>query len=143
MENTQSSLLITHQQFFTAVESDDIQSLKLILHKFEAQDGHGGASIPSLMSLQNSAGETALYIAAQKNLVHIFSFLLNYCQIHIAMIRSKADLSPFHVAAKCGHLGISFSFDSSISSFGLLFSVNFINWSIFFDGLEIYCMYRN
>ncbi|XP_057528717.1 ankyrin repeat-containing protein At2g01680 [Amaranthus tricolor] len=106
MENTQSSLLITHQQFFTAVESDDIQSLKLILHKFEAQDGHGGASIPSLMSLQNSAGETALYIAAQKNLVHIFSFLLNYCQIHIAMIRSKADLSPFHVAAKCGHLEI-------------------------------------
>jgi len=64
------------------------------------------ASVRALMALQNDAGETPLYIAAENNLVDMLSFLLNFCDPQIAGIRSRADLDAFHVAAKRGHLGI-------------------------------------
>lgn len=93
-----------HQPFFTAVESGDIQSLKLIIHKLAQDDD--SSSISALMALQNGDGETALFIAARNNLVDIFSYLLTFCDVNIAIIRSKSDFNAFHIAAKRGHLEI-------------------------------------
>lgn len=111
---TKPLCLITQQPFFSAVESGDIESLKLIIDQLAQDEVPERGSIAALMSLRNTAGETALYVAADNNLVEMFNYLLNFCEIQIAMIRSKSDLSAFHIAAKRGHLGIyvSFSFSS-------------------------------
>lgn len=94
-----SPRFITHQSFFSAVRSGDLESVKVII-KNEACD-------PAvLMALQNDAGESALYIAAENNYEEIFNYLLKFCDVQIAMIRSKSSMHAFHVAAKAGHLGI-------------------------------------
>ncbi|GAB2296946.1 hypothetical protein Dimus_031050 [Dionaea muscipula] len=113
--------LITHQSFFSAVHSGDVEQLKLILDKLAGDDpSPDGASssaaaaavsasyssVAALMSLQNEAGETAVYIAADNNLEEMFSFLVGFCDLDAVKIRSKSDLDAFHVAAKRGHLGI-------------------------------------
>ncbi|KAF8398939.1 hypothetical protein HHK36_014804 [Tetracentron sinense] len=98
--DSNSLRLISHQSFFSAVRSADLQSLKLLLQ------GSDPASISSLMALQNDVGETALYIAADNNLQEIFSYLLQFCDLQTAMIRSKSDMDAFHTAAKRGNLGI-------------------------------------
>lgn len=109
--DSKSLRLITHQPFFSAVQSNHIQSVKSIIDKL-AQDDEGNnldrdrPSIRALMALQNDAGETALYIAADNNLVDMLNFLLNFCDYQVAAIRSRADMDAFHVAAKRGHLEI-------------------------------------
>lgn len=101
---------ITHQAFFSAVRSGDLECLKQLLDKLtknETSDG-SSSSVSDLMKLQNDAGETALYIAADNNLQEIFSYLIRFCGVEIVKIRSKSDLNTFHVAAKRGHLGMIF-----------------------------------
>ena len=44
-----------------------------------------GSSLSDVMSLQNDAGETALYIAAENNLQEIFSFLLSMCDFELLL----------------------------------------------------------
>ncbi|KAI3696313.1 hypothetical protein L1987_79325 [Smallanthus sonchifolius] len=56
--------------------------------------------------MQNDAGETALYIAAENNFQEVFDYLLKFCDLQIVKIRSKADFDAFHVAAERGYLGI-------------------------------------
>ncbi|PHT60453.1 Ankyrin repeat-containing protein [Capsicum baccatum] len=91
--------LITHQSFFKAVGCGDLESLKTIIKNEEFD-------LSSLLSLQNDGGETALYVAAANNYEEIVSYLLGFCDLEVALIRSKADFDVFHVAAKSGHLGI-------------------------------------
>ncbi|KAK4596845.1 hypothetical protein RGQ29_014753 [Quercus rubra] len=79
---------ITHQPFFSAVGSGDLDSLKQLLDKL------------------TRAGETALFLAAAKNLHEIFSYLLSFSDIQTLKIRSNSDMDAFHIAAKLGHLGI-------------------------------------
>ncbi|KAK4850881.1 hypothetical protein QYF36_010656 [Acer negundo] len=91
----------THQPFFSAVRSGDLESIKRIVDtvtKDEAPD--------ALMGMQTDAGETALYIAADNNMQEVFTYLLKFCDVDVAKIRSKSDMNAFHVAAKKGHLGI-------------------------------------
>lgn len=57
-----------------------------------------------LMSLQNEAGETLVYIAAENNLLEVFEYLLGFCDFDGLKIRSRSDMNAFHVAAKLGHL---------------------------------------
>ncbi|KAM3327765.1 hypothetical protein P3S68_033814 [Capsicum galapagoense] len=90
--------LITHQSFFKAVGCGDLESLKIIIKNEELD-------LSSLLSLQNGR-ETALYVAAANNYEEIVSYLLGFCDLEVALIRSKADFDAFHVAAKSGHLGI-------------------------------------
>lgn len=59
------------------------------------------------MAMQNDAGETALYIAAENNFQEVFNYLLKFCDLETVKIRSKSDFNAFHIAAKLGHLGIS------------------------------------
>ncbi|KAK9276132.1 hypothetical protein L1049_005663 [Liquidambar formosana] len=104
--DSKSFRFLTHQSLFTAVRSGDLESLKLLLDKLTDAESPDRASISALMSLQNDAGETVLYVAAENNLQEMFSYLLKYCDLQTAMIRSKSDMDAFHVAAKNGHLGI-------------------------------------
>lgn len=68
------------------------------------------------MAMQNDAGETALYVAADNNFQEVFSYLLKFCDVDIVKIKSKSDMDAFHVAAKNGHLGM-FDFDLSFVGF--------------------------
>ncbi|XP_061351234.1 ankyrin repeat-containing protein At2g01680 [Gastrolobium bilobum] len=98
---------ITHQSIFSTVGSGDLDGLKQLLEQVNKDDDdNGSSSLSDIMSLQNDAGETALYIAAEHNLQHVFSFLLNLCDFEVLKIRSKSDMNAFHVASKRGHLDI-------------------------------------
>ena len=65
----------------------------------------GEEGVSEVMSMQNDAGETMFYIAAEIGLREVFSFLFGLCDMEVLKIRAKSDLNPFHVAAKGGHLG--------------------------------------
>ncbi|KAI9091369.1 hypothetical protein K1719_028180 [Acacia pycnantha] len=94
---------IRYKSIFSIVRSGDLDELKQLLEQLNSEDA---SSFSNVMSLQNDAGETALYIAAEHNLAEIFGFLLQYCDLEIVKIRSKSDMNAFHVAAKRGHLDI-------------------------------------
>lgn len=104
MESSSSKSLrfISHQSFFSAVRSGDLESLKLIVNDEDSDS----ASASALMAMQNDAGETALYIAAESNLQEVFNYLLKFCDLQTAKIRAKSDFDAFQIAAKLGHLGI-------------------------------------
>ncbi|KAK2987639.1 hypothetical protein RJ640_005841 [Escallonia rubra] len=99
---TRSLSLITHQSFFAAVQSGDLESVKTVIKN----EGSDPASISALMAVQNGAGETALHVAAQNNFQAIFSYLLKFSDYRTVIIRAKSGLDAFHEAAKRGHLGI-------------------------------------
>lgn len=99
MESKSLSLrFITHQSFFAAARSDDLESLRSLLQS-------EGSDPSSLMALQNDERETALYIAAENNFFDTFIFLLGFCDLEVVKIRAKSDMNAFHVAAARGHLG--------------------------------------
>lgn len=118
---------MTHQSIFTMVGSGDLDGLKKLLEQLRKEDddntnnGSSSSSSPmsvsDVMALQNDHGETPLYIAAERNLKQVFSFLLNLCDFEILKIRSKSDMNAFHVAAKRGHLGILHIFSLFFLSF--------------------------
>ncbi|XP_026380601.1 ankyrin repeat-containing protein At2g01680-like [Papaver somniferum] len=96
---TKSLRLISHQSFFLAVRSSNLDMIKQLLEECNDQDN-------PLMGLTNDNGETSIYVAADNNLEDVFKYLIRFCDIRIVSIRSKLDLNAFHVAAKRGHLGI-------------------------------------
>ncbi|KAL5760906.1 hypothetical protein ACOSQ2_019744 [Xanthoceras sorbifolium] len=97
----------THQPFFSAVRSGDLEAIKRIVDKVTKDKAPDGSSLVSdLMDMRTDAEETALYIAADNNMQEVFSYLLKFCDVDVVKIRSKSDMNAFHVAAKKGHLGI-------------------------------------
>ncbi|KAK4261796.1 hypothetical protein QN277_004748 [Acacia crassicarpa] len=97
---------ITDQSVFSTVRSGDLDGLKHILDLLKKEESSNGFSVSDLMSLQNDAGETPLYIAAEHNLREVFSYILKLCDFEVVKSRSKYDMNAFHVAAKRGHLDI-------------------------------------
>lgn len=104
--DSNSLRFITHQSLFSAVRSGDLESLKLLVEKLSGTESADGASAAALMTLQNDAGQTALYVAAENNFEEVFVYLLKFCGLQTVMIKSKLDIDAFHVAAKRGNLGI-------------------------------------
>ncbi|KAF3432116.1 hypothetical protein FNV43_RR26855 [Rhamnella rubrinervis] len=104
--DSKSLRFITHQAFFSAVRSGDLESLSPLVDKLTQDESGDGSSLSDLMAVQNDAGETAVYVAAENNLEDVFGYLLKFCDIRTLKIRSKSDMDVFHVAAKRGHLGI-------------------------------------
>ena len=98
---------LAYQSIFSSVGSGDFDGVKKLVEEVKKEEG---SSLSDVMSLQNDAGETALYIAAENNLQEMFSFLLSICHFEVVKIRSKADMNAFHVAAKRGNLGFFFLF---------------------------------
>ncbi|PIN04963.1 26S proteasome regulatory complex, subunit PSMD10 [Handroanthus impetiginosus] len=97
--DSKSLRFITHQSFFAAVRSDDLDSLKKLIED-------EGSDPSSLVALQNDEKKTALYIAAENNFLDIFIYLLNFCDLQTVLMRAKSDMNAFHVAAARGHLGV-------------------------------------
>ncbi|XP_072973714.1 ankyrin repeat-containing protein At2g01680 [Typha angustifolia] len=95
-------VLRSHQAFFAAVRSGDLDAVRAVVEPSAAVDS--GAA--TLMAAQTEAGETALYIAAEGNMEDLFRYLLPLYDYDAATIRSRLDLDAFHVAAKQGHTGI-------------------------------------
>lgn len=102
---------LTHQAFFSSVRSGDLNQLQELVEKLTGDElideSSPSSAVSELMSVQNDAGETAVYIAAAENLQDVFSYLIGFCSLEAVKIRSKSDMDAFHVAAKRGHLGMS------------------------------------
>ncbi|RID60298.1 hypothetical protein BRARA_F03462 [Brassica rapa] len=101
---------LTHQAFFSSVRSGDLNQLQELVQKLTGDElideSSPSSAVSELMSVQNDAGETAVYIAAAENLQDVFSYLIGFCSLEAVKIRSKSDMNAFHVAAKRGHLDI-------------------------------------
>ncbi|XP_031271673.1 ankyrin repeat-containing protein At2g01680 [Pistacia vera] len=107
MMDSKSLRFITYQSFFSIARSGELEAVKRIIDELKKDEVPDGSSLVSdLMVMQNDAGETALYVAADNNFQEVFSYLLKFCDVDIVKIRSKSDMDAFHVAAKKGHLGI-------------------------------------
>ncbi|XP_058108318.1 ankyrin repeat-containing protein At2g01680 [Magnolia sinica] len=112
--NSRAHRLISPQILFSTVRSGDLSSLRLLLEGSPSSADGGGADladddravISSLVAQQNGAGETALYIAADNNLEEIFSYLLGFCDLETALVKTTVGINAFHIAAKNGNLGI-------------------------------------
>ncbi|XP_073023652.1 ankyrin repeat-containing protein At2g01680-like [Primulina eburnea] len=97
--DSKSLRFITHQSFFSAVQSNDLESLKSIIQ-------NEGSDPSVLMALQNDEKQTALYVSAENNFVEVFNYLVALCDLEAVMMRAKGDMDTFQVAAARGHLGI-------------------------------------
>lgn len=109
--DSKSVRFLTHQCFFSSVRSGDLDAVSQLVEKLDGQPSDASSSsssVADLMAMKNDAGETALYVAAENNLEEVFGYLLRFCDVEVAKIRSKVDMNAFHVAAKKGHLGIGF-----------------------------------
>ncbi|KAL6001339.1 hypothetical protein ACLOJK_007073 [Asimina triloba] len=107
---SQQQRLISPQVFLSTVRFGDLSSLRNLLDGLPSSadggDDNDRAAVSVLMALQNDAGETALYIAADNNLEEIFSYLLSFSDLKTASIKTKVGIDAFHIAAKKGNLGI-------------------------------------
>jgi ankyrin repeat protein len=110
MEMKQMKFL-THQAFFSSVRSGDLSQLQQLVDNLTGDElideSSPCSAVAELMSVQNDAGETAVYISAAENLEDIFRYLIRFSSLETVKIRSKSDMNAFHVAAKRGHLGMS------------------------------------
>lgn len=88
-----------HQSFFAAVRSGDVSVVRGIV------GGAGAETAAALMKATTEAGETALYIAAENNQEELFRYLVGFCDLETAKIRSRKDMDPIQVAAKQGYVG--------------------------------------
>lgn len=102
--DSKAMTFITHQAIFNAVRCGDLEGLKEQLKNCMGEVSSEGV-ISELMSMQNDAGETLLYIAAEIGHLEVFSFLLGLCDLEVLKIRANSDMNAFHIAAKSGHLG--------------------------------------
>jgi len=118
--DSKAMTFITHQAIFSAVRCGDLEGLKEQLRTSEGV-------ISEVMSMQNDAGETLLYMAAEIGHREVFSFLLGLCDLEVLKIRANSDMNAFHVAAKRGHLG----------RFFLLCFFWFFSFVFYFSGLEL------
>lgn len=92
--------LLSHNAFFSAVCSGDVQTVRRVLEEME-----GPEAVASLMSLQNEHGETALYMAVNNDAVEVVECLVQLCTLEVASMRSNIGETVLHVAAKKGQLG--------------------------------------
>lgn len=89
-----------HRSFFDAVRSGDVATVLGIV------DGAGGEeAVAALIKATTEKGETALYLAAEGNYEELFKFIVGFCDLETAKIRSGKDMDAIHVAAKQGHVG--------------------------------------
>lgn len=67
----------------------------------------------SLLSKQNHAGETALYVAAEYSYVDLVRLLIDQYDMATASIKANNGFDALHIAAKQGDLGMQISMFSS------------------------------
>nr|XP_043622186.1 ankyrin repeat-containing protein At5g02620 [Erigeron canadensis] len=85
----------------TAVRAGNINAIMHIL-----ADCCGEEELMSLLSKQNYAGETPLYVAAEYGYVDLVRLLIDQCDITTASIKANNGFDALHIAAKQGDLDI-------------------------------------
>lgn len=103
---------LRNQEYFSAARAGDLDSIKRLVEGV-VQPGVGtdGGSekidrgLSSLVTLQNEAKQTGLYIAAENNYEEMFRYLLKRCDYQTAVLPSNLGITAFHVAATKGNTG--------------------------------------
>ena len=75
----------------------------------EILTGTEEAQLNELLAKQNSAGETALYVAAEYGYYDVVREMIKHYDLADAGIKARNGLDAFHIAAKQGDLGNSTS----------------------------------
>ncbi|ERN12207.1 ankyrin repeat-containing protein At5g02620 [Amborella trichopoda] len=73
---------------------------------FSSAAPHDGGNFEELLSRQNQAGETPLYVAAEYGYGDVVREMLKYSDILTAGIKARNGYDAFHIAAKQGDLDI-------------------------------------
>lgn len=63
--------------------------------------------LTEILSAQNSAGETPLYVAVEYGYVEFVKEMINYYDLVAAGIKARNGFDALHIAAKQGDLGMS------------------------------------
>ncbi|KAM0001407.1 putative ankyrin repeat-containing domain, PGG domain, ankyrin repeat-containing domain superfamily [Helianthus debilis subsp. tardiflorus] len=85
----------------TAARAGDINAVMDILG-----DCYGEEELVLMLSKQNYAGETPLYVAAECGHVDLVRLLIDQCDIATASIKANNGFDALHIAAKQGDLGV-------------------------------------
>ncbi|KAL8191655.1 hypothetical protein R6Q57_028386 [Mikania cordata] len=85
----------------TAARVGDVNAIINILG-----DCYGEEELISLLSKQNHAGETPLYVAAEYGYVDLVRLLIDQCDIATASIKAHNGFDALHIAAKQGDLDV-------------------------------------
>lgn len=91
--------------FHTAARDGNLELILEILAETKSSE----AELMELFSKQNQSGETALYVAAESGYVDLVKEMIKFCDVNLTGVKARNGYDAFHIAAKQGHLGISFS----------------------------------
>ena len=69
--------------------------------------GASEEELGELLTRQNQAGETALYVAAEYGYIDVVTEMIKYYDAATAGIKAKNGFDALHMAAKQGDVGIS------------------------------------
>lgn len=83
----------------SAARSGDIAAIRDILDNAK----HG--ELAELLSMQNSAGETSLFVAAEYGYYELVRELIQHYDLSTAAIKAKNGFDALHIAAKQGDIG--------------------------------------
>lgn len=72
----------------------------------EALSGKCPEELAELLSKQNNAGETPLYVAAEYGYVDVVAEIIKYHDVAIASMRAKNGYDALHIAARQGDVGM-------------------------------------
>ncbi|XP_057970499.1 ankyrin repeat-containing protein At5g02620-like [Malania oleifera] len=84
----------------------------------------GDVALKELLSKQNQAGETALYVAAEYGYVDLVSEMIKHYDIESAGIRACNGFDAFHIAAKQGDLEVLKALIESIPELIMTFDLS-------------------
>jgi ankyrin repeat protein len=86
-----------------AARAGSVSHVQKILAEFDRE------LVGELAARPNQDGETALYVAAEKGHTEVVREILKVSDVQTAGIKASNSFDAFHIAAKQGHLGKSFS----------------------------------
>jgi ankyrin repeat protein len=72
----------------------------------EMMSGKDAEELGALLSRQNQAGETPLFVAAEYGYVALVAEMIRYHDVATASIKARSGYDALHVAAKQGDVGI-------------------------------------
>lgn len=97
-----------------AARSGSVAHVQKILAEFDRE------LVGELAARPNQDGETPLYVAAEKGHTEVVREILKVSDVQTAGIKASNSFDAFHVAAKQGHLGESWSLSLLISKIVLV-----------------------
>lgn len=85
----------------SAARAGNIIAIREIINGAEDEE-----ELTEILSKENSAGETALYVAAEYGYFEVVREMIQYYDLSAAGIKARNGFDALHIAAKQGDLGI-------------------------------------